>query len=64
MPENELAALATSSGGLAAQEAADVKQAAKDMRQEAKLAELRVNTYVDRKPQATAAGIESPKRLV
>lgn len=64
VPENELAALATSAGGLATQEVADVKKAAKEVATEAKLAELKASTYVDRKPQASQAGIESPKRLV
>lgn len=64
VPENELAALATSAGGIAAQEAADVKKAAKNVAAEAKMAELKATTHVDRKPQASQAGIESPKRLV
>lgn len=34
------------------------------MAQEAKMAELKATTYVDRKPQASPANIESPKRLV
>lgn len=64
VPENELAALATSAGPLASQEVADVKKAAKNIADDVKMAELKATTHVDRKPQASQAGIESPKRLV